>query len=89
MANTDYSILSDLANNLTTIGLLVIIVTAFLRGWIITLGRFQDWINFAEYQKERADKAEEQIKDMIVKYEQLTTILQGIQIVLSERNKSP
>lgn len=89
MNTGDYSILSDVANNLTIIGLLVIIVTAVLRGWVITLGRFQDWINFADYQTKRADKAEAQLADMIVKYDQIITVLQGIQVVLSERNKSP
>ncbi len=44
MAAQEWTALADLANNLTVAFLLVVAVVAFAKGWIVTSGRLQDWV---------------------------------------------
>ncbi len=41
---SDWKTLADLANNLTVAFLLLAAVLAFAKGWIVTSGRLQDWV---------------------------------------------
>ncbi len=44
MAAQEWLALADLANNLTVAFLLLLAVVAFAKGWVVTAGRLQDWV---------------------------------------------
>lgn len=85
MTPSDFSTLSDLANNVTVIGLFVIFTFLLVTDRLITRSRLQDWQDLAEQRQKRIEEFEKRSTDQILQYERMVSILQGIQTVLSNR----
>jgi len=89
MTDPSLSALQTIADNLTVIGLLLIIVVAFVRGWVVPAQRLTDWQTYAEKAEKRAERAEEELRQNIQQLAQVARTAEVLQdlvsILLKER----
>lgn len=54
----DIRSVQSVADSLTTLGLLAMLVVSLVRGWLIPVGRLEDWQHYASQAEDRAKLAE-------------------------------